>query len=338
MNDNEILAFFNLKDNPFKLEIILETFVGYDIERKKIIDAIQNKEKIILVIGPTGAGKTTLLMWEYKNLNIKNKLFLYRPFNSKEELEKYLIDNSGLLEKIKYKLFGFDLIKYLKNKNYVFFIDEATFMSDEMLEWLKILSDQTNNTFILAGLPEFEERILKLHRTLYERILTKIYLKSLDAHSGYLLIKKRLELSKNPDLFTDDAINEIYKIAGGFPREMLKIAYNALLLAYREKKKIIDLEIIKKLYEEKRPPDKVLKLTEKQKFIIELIVKYGPKTSSELLKLAKDRYSDITIHAISTMLKRMVKMNYLVRTKINNRYIYDVPSSIKNYFIREINR
>ncbi|WP_231434332.1 hypothetical protein [Candidatus Nanopusillus massiliensis] len=66
------------------------------------------------------------------------------------------------------------------------------------------MSDQTNCTFILAGLPEFEERIKKEHRTLYERIITKIYLKSLDPKTGKLLIKKRLELAGNANLFTEE--------------------------------------------------------------------------------------------------------------------------------------
>ncbi|MGC9133462.1 MAG: ExeA family protein [Nanopusillaceae archaeon] len=338
MNNEEMLKFFNLKNNPFKLEVILETFVGYNLEREKLINAINNKEKIILVSGPTGAGKTTLLLWTFNNLDKKNKIYIYRPFNEKEELEKYIKAGFSFFEKIIYKFKQFNLLDYLNKKEMIIFIDEATFFNNDIIEWIKILSDQTKCTFILAGLPEFEEKLIKEHRTLYERILTKIYLKSLDPESGKLLIKKRLELAGNPGLFTDDAIEEIYHLSGGLPREILKYSYESLLIAYRERKNIIDREIIEKIYENKKPPTDILKLTEKQRYIIELLTKYGPKGVNELLKLFKERYSDTTIHSLSNILKRMVEAKLLVRTKVKSKFIYDVVPAIRDYFIREINK
>ncbi|BFI73060.1 thymidine kinase [Nanoarchaeota archaeon] len=334
----DMLNFFGLKDNPFKLEVILETFVGYNLEREKLLNSINNKEKIILVSGPTGAGKTTLLLWTFNNLKIKNKMYIYKSFKDKGEFEEYIKSNLSFFEKFIYKFKSFNMIDYLNRKNMVIFIDEATFFSDEILEWIKILSDQTRSIFILAGLPELEERLLKEHRTLYERILSKIYLKSLDPENGKLLVKKRLELAGNLNLFTDDAIEEIYHISGGLPREILKYSYEALLIAYREKKNTIDKEIIEKIYESKKPPTDLLKLTEKQRFVIELITKYGPKGVNELLKLFKDRYPDTTIHALSNILKRMVESKYLVRTKVKGKFIYDVVPAIRDYFIREINK
>jgi len=98
MNDIEMLNFFKLKDNPFKLEVILETFVGYNLERTKLLNSINNKEKIVLVSGPTGAGKTTLLLWIYNNLKTKNKVYIYRPFEKREEFEEYLLINCLFLK------------------------------------------------------------------------------------------------------------------------------------------------------------------------------------------------------------------------------------------------
>jgi hypothetical protein len=80
MNDTEMLNFFKLKDNPFKLEVILETFVGYNLERTKLLNSINNKEKIVLVSRSYWSRKTTLLLWIYNNLKTKNKVYIYRPF------------------------------------------------------------------------------------------------------------------------------------------------------------------------------------------------------------------------------------------------------------------
>jgi len=335
MKDN-MLEFFGLRDNPFKLEVILETFVGYKAEREMIINALNNKEKLTLISGPTGAGKTTLLLWVFNNFNYKNKIFFYRPPSTQGELlEKINKNNTNFFEKIQL-YFSKDKLKILNKKNIIVFIDEATFMTDDIIEYLKVLVDHTKATFVLAGLPEFEERLLKQHRTFYERISTKIYLKSLDPESGRELIKKRLTYANNPNLFTDNAIDAIYRLAGGFPREILKISYECLLLAYKEGKKVIDVDIVEKIYEDRRPPEAILKLTEKQRYIAETIVKYGPKTANELLKMVRERYKDMSLHALSNILRRMVESKYLIRTKVKGRYIYDIVPSIKNYLIKEV--
>jgi len=331
---SEILKFYNLKDNPFKLDVILKTFVGYESERNQVLNAINNNEKIILILGPTGAGKTTLLLWMNNNLDNKNRKYLYRPPNSTKELADIVYKEFfSFIEKIFY--FRKEPMKILNKKKIIFLIDEATFLSDEMIEWIKVLADQTKAIFVLAALPEFEERVLKNHRTFYERIITKVYLKSLDPKSGKELIRKRLELAGNPNLFTDEAIDAIYKLTGGFPREMLKMAYECLIIGYKEGKNIIDEEVVKKVYEYKKPPEITVKLTDKQKIIVEYIVKYGPKSANELLELLKEKYEDMTIHALSNLLKRMVEAGYLIRNKVKNKYIYDVVPAIKNVFIRE---
>jgi len=335
MNDN-MLEFFGLKDNPFKLEVILETFVGYKAERELVLNALKNKEKLILISGPTGAGKTTLLLWTFNNFNYKNKVFFYRPPQNKDELlneiSKKILNPFEKLLSFLYK----DKVKVLNKKEIFIFIDESTFMTDDLIEYIKVLVDHTKAIFVLAGLPEFEEKLLREHRTFYERISTKVYLKSLDPESGKELIKKRLTYAGNPNLFTDRAIEEIYKLAGGFPREILKISYECLLLAYKEGKKIVDVDIVEKVYEERRPPEAVLKLTEKQRYIAEILVKYGPKTANELLKIVRERYKDMSLHALSNILRRMVESKYLVRTKVKGRYVYDIVPSIKNYLIKEV--
>jgi len=335
MNDN-MLEFFGLRDNPFKLEVILETFVGYKSEREIVLNALKNKEKLILISGPTGAGKTTLLLWTFNNFTHKNKVFLYRPTQNKEELLDEISKKTfNAFEKL-LSIFYKDKIKLLSKKELFIFIDESTFMTDDLIEYIKVLVDHTKATFVLAGLPEFEERLLREHRTFYERISTKVYLRSLDPESGKELIKKRLAYAGNPDLFTDRAIEEIYKLAGGFPRELLKISYECLLLAYKEGKKIIDIDIVEKIYEERRPPEAVLKLTEKQRYIAEILVKYGPKTANELLKIVRERYKDMSLHALSNILRRMVESKYLIRTKVKGKYVYDIVPSIKNYLIKEV--
>ncbi|HIP66825.1 MAG TPA: hypothetical protein EYH09_01735 [Candidatus Nanopusillus sp.] len=331
---SDILKFYGLRENPFSLGVDLSSFVNYQTERAKIINAIENKEKIILILGPTGSGKTTLLLWLYSQIKYKNSVYIARPPKSISKLYSIIHNSLPIVDRIKF-LFGYDIFKLLNRNMYVIIIDEATFMSDDIVEWIKILADQTKAIFILAGLPEFEEKLIKRHRTLYERVLTKVYLRSLNKDAAIELIKKRLQKAGNTEVFTEDALEEIYKLSGGFPRNILKISYEAILLGYELKIRPINKEVIDRL---KQPSQKRLglNLPEKQKIVIEYLTKNGARSSKEIYNYLKEIYNNITIHSVSVLLKRMVNSGYLIRSKKGNIYIYDVSPSVKNLFIKEL--
>jgi len=104
------------------------------IEKLKIdlINAINQKEKMIFLSGPAGSGKSMILKSIYANLkNKKNVFYILNP---------YLEINAIL-----------NIIKTLDiNEHYYLFIDEAQLLDDSTLENLRIYADKGNLTIVFA--------------------------------------------------------------------------------------------------------------------------------------------------------------------------------------------
>ena len=56
------------RNNPFVFDINPQLLVGYENQINSILSALEEKQKISLILGPTGSGKTSLLTWVSKNL------------------------------------------------------------------------------------------------------------------------------------------------------------------------------------------------------------------------------------------------------------------------------
>jgi type II secretory pathway predicted ATPase ExeA len=329
---SEALRFYGLRENPFRLDIDLNTFVDYEGERELLLNAVENGEKIILLLGPTGAGKTTLMLWLRQRL--KNSTYFPKPPSSFRSFQKCLFNNLSLLERLKL-MSRKDIFTLLNLKRQVLLIDEATFISDDLLEWIKVLADQTKASFILAGLFELEERIINKHRTLYERITTKVRLERLCFEAARNLIISRLRKYGGENIFEEEALEYIYRLSGGFPRNILKLAYECLLKGYELKKEKIDSDVVSLAAKPRVETQISIPLTGKQRDIVEFIIRTGAKSSRDIYKYLKEKYPTLSYHAVSVLLKRMVDNGYLVREKNGNSFVYDVSTNIKNLIIRE---
>ena len=190
------------RESPFTFAITPYLFVGYESQINKVLNILEEKHKIALVVGPTGAGKTTFLKWISEHLPVgfsyiymgkppKNPVEFVEIFNEKFKPNWFLrlfIPNIKNL----YQIPEF-LNKKLKNSHLVILFDEAHESSVDVLEWLRVLSDQVENMSILvSGLPVFDEKLGDLE-TFRKRIITKIELLSLTKEETREMIQKRIE-------------------------------------------------------------------------------------------------------------------------------------------------
>jgi len=266
----DILEYYELKLHPFSNSPDERFYYNSPQHEKtlfKLLHAIDNKRGLAIVSGDIGAGKTT----------ISRRLLDFLLSNEKYEPALLVIIHSEitpiwLLKKIAMQLGIEDLpelkvdiisVMYKKlielndnNKTVVIIIDEANMLkSKEIMEEIRgILNIESENnhliTFILFGLKEMEES-LKLDLPLYERIAIRCLIDPLNHESTIGYINHRLKVSgRTTPIFTDNAIEMIYRYSKGKPRLINILADNALLEGFLTKKQIIDNKIIKQILED----------------------------------------------------------------------------------------
>ncbi|KAJ3678484.1 hypothetical protein LUZ60_002287 [Juncus effusus] len=125
-----------------------EEIFGFEVERKKIIDALVDcantqTRRVVSIVGPGGLGKTTLAKKIYNNTEVKQYFNLrvwltisqhFKPIYVLKELyEEVTGDKKDKMEKE--HVYLSKLNNYLRERTYLIVLDDV--WSDEVFEWLK---------------------------------------------------------------------------------------------------------------------------------------------------------------------------------------------------------
>jgi len=202
----ESFSKFGWKENPFVLKIDPKLFVGYNEQVKAVSNHIQNKHKIALITGRTVAGKSTFLKWLEMNSDT-SKLYVSKPPEKPEELINLFTDIFGL--SFFEKLFGkrptlYNLPNYinkkLKSEHLVFLVDEAHETNKDVLEWLRVLTDQIDKiSLVVAGMPILEQKLKSELETFDQRITTRINLSALSKSETRELVERESKLQEEKE-------------------------------------------------------------------------------------------------------------------------------------------
>ena len=333
----------NLNNNPFTLGINPSLFVGYEKQILTLSRNLDQQQKILLLIGPTGSGKTSII--SYLSSKNKNHIFLSKPPKLEElvDIYPYFLNEVGFFEKIflKKPRKTQDLAPFLNKiikKHKILFIDEAHEANIEVLEWLRVLSDQVQNlTIVFSSLPIFDDILTNKLETLKKRITEKIELNALSREETEELIQKRIEFNGGEGIkpFTKNAIDYIYSRTGGFPRDILVTCNKLLNLGMEKDVEIIDSDIIENMnFEKKEPNAKFRELPNKQKKIIDILLEKEPRSTTELVNCLQYPSEEKGLRAVNNLLNRLLKENYIEREKFGKSYTYKLTPSIRTMLIK----
>ncbi len=254
---SDFLEFYGFKEDPFKITPDPAYYYpssGHNTGLSILDYSVQQKEGFSLITGEPGTGKTTLLKVFLEKW--KNKAETAMVLTSKLPPDDFLcavLDDFGL----NYE--GFtnknDLMRYFRDflieksnegKTVIIIVDEAQLLPFPTLEELRVLSNLETHDhkllhIILIAQPELDARLRASDlRQLNQRIITRHKLFPLSRGETVNYINFRLnQAGRTLVKFDDNALNVVYKLTGGVPRNINILSNRALMSAYLDEGHII---------------------------------------------------------------------------------------------------
>ncbi|WP_136514427.1 XrtA/PEP-CTERM system-associated ATPase [Geomonas edaphica] len=244
--------FFNFTRKPFEL-VPDPDFIFLSRSHKKAVTyldyGIRERAGFLLLTGDVGSGKTTLI----RDLIGKKyeRVVLAKVFNTRVSVEQLLAminDDFGLDVSGKDKvalirdLNDFLLEQYAKGNAPILVIDEAQNLDAELLEEVRLLSNLESShnkllQIVLVGQPELRDTMAGPElMQLRQRISVSCHLTALAREETIAYILHRMEVAGNREavVFTEEALDLIYRFSRGIPRLVNIICDFLLLAAYAD--------------------------------------------------------------------------------------------------------
>lgn len=258
----DILKFFGLKEDPFKLTPDPSYFFSSECHKEALqsLDyVIEQREGFCLITGEPGTGKTTLIkifIEKWKD-NAEIALIL-TPRLSPEEFIVSVLDDL----KIKYddksksetlKVFRDFLLKKSQEKiPVIIIVDEAQSLPSDTVEELRLLSNLETEKekllqILLVGQPELDEMLNEdSFRQLRQRITVSMKLKPLDSEEMLEYINYRLIKAGKGFLKLDKGLKKpIFAYSQGIPRKINLVSSRAIMSAFLEESSTITSKHVK---------------------------------------------------------------------------------------------
>ncbi|MFH1478337.1 MAG: XrtA/PEP-CTERM system-associated ATPase [Candidatus Omnitrophota bacterium] len=262
------LDFYKLTENPFSVTAD-PSFLYLSKRHKEAMShmqyGIEERMGFLEITGEIGTGKTTLCKALINNLDDHTKTALMLNSNLPEsQILQAILQDFGIQVKSRTKINLLNelnkfLLEQLKhNNNVVLIVDEAQNLKSSILEQIRLLSNLETEKekllqIVLVGQPELKEKLLsKDLEQLRQRIAVRYHISPLgrDEIDGYIVHRLEVAGIKEKKIFTEDAVEEIYRFSKGVPRLINIVCNKALLAGYVMEKEEINSDIIKKCAKE----------------------------------------------------------------------------------------
>jgi type II secretory pathway predicted ATPase ExeA len=259
--------FYDFANTPFSRTIPTKNlYKGNDsdelIERLKYA---ASRQLFAVVLGDSGTGKTTTLRrfcdethdQNYHTMYLSDSKLTPRTFY-KSLLEQLGFEAKYHRNEAKRQLHKeIEIMKGMNGVSPVAIVDEAHLLDQEMLEEIRFLMNfkmdsQSPMALILSGQTELWD---KLKRQSYaasrQRMDVQCVVGRLDRPQTREYISAQLAYAGNGrEIFTDAAIDELFKFSGGIPRIINKSCFESLMYGAQNHKTIIDDRMVKIIVEQ----------------------------------------------------------------------------------------
>ena len=262
------LEHFGLKEQPFSIAPnprYLYLSQQHQEALAHLIYGLNGNGGIILLTGEVGTGKTTISRKLLEDIPEHIDIaWIVNPKLSAEELLATICDELGIQypQNATIKTFT-DLLSahlitsHADGRNVVLMIDEAQNLSPDLLEQLRLLTNLETNErkllqIVLLGQPELKAMLQRPElRQFAQRITARFHLHSLDRQACGHYIRHRLEVAGcSRPVFSQRAINAIYRLSHGTPRLINLICDRAMLGVFSQHGAIVQPSHVRQAYRE----------------------------------------------------------------------------------------
>jgi TonB family protein len=256
------LEYFRLLEQPFGVTPdprYLFPSAGHREALASLVYGIESNLGFGTLIAQPGMGKTTLLfhILEQYRQSARTAFIFNTQCDSPDFLRSLLseLDDQPVPEQ-KFQLherFKQILSRELQaHRRVIVVIDEAQNLGDMVMETIRLLSNfESANSkllhIILAGQPELAAKLGRPELSqLQQRIPILASLPQLSSEETFSYIAHRLHISgyRGRPLFTGQSMAAAAHLSRGIPREINRICFNCLSLAYASSKTVVDLALV----------------------------------------------------------------------------------------------
>jgi general secretion pathway protein A len=256
------LEYFRLFEQPFGVTPdprYLFPSAGHREALASLVYGIESNLGFGTLIAQPGMGKTTLLfhILEQYRQSARTAFIFNTQCDSRDLLRSILseLDDEPVPEQTfqLHERFKQILSRELQaHRRVIVVIDEAQNLGDIVMETVRLLSNFESAHskllhIILAGQPELAAKLRQPELSqLQQRIPILAGLPQFSSEETFSYIAHRLHIAgyRGRPLFTGQSMAEVARHSRGIPREINRICFNCLSLAYASSKTLVDLALV----------------------------------------------------------------------------------------------
>jgi type II secretory pathway predicted ATPase ExeA len=254
--------FYEMSRTPFSRDIPTEDLYQSVMLEEMLgrLEYAAERQLFAVITGDCGTGKTTTIRRFTSTLDAAKYKILYLSDSKLTPRHFY----KGMLEQLgcEAKFYRGDakrqlhreieLMRGIHRLHPVVVVDEAHLLDREMLEEVRFLLNfkmdaQSPMALILVGQSELWDKLrLQAYAAIRQRIDLQCKLPHFDrAQAGEYILRHLRYAGSDRDIFSDGAIDEVYRFSSGAARLINKVCTHCLIYGAQNKRRIIDDHMVR---------------------------------------------------------------------------------------------